>query len=363
MPSPVHRTRAALRHAGHTLRPLLPRRIVVAFLIPVCLLAVGTVGYRVIEGPEWTFFDGFYMTAITLTTIGYGEIPYPLSTPGRVFTIVLAFSGIFMLFYYATELVRGVVTGELQDLIGRKRVAQQIEDLAGHVIVCGVGRMGRIVCEELDRLGKPFVVIDTSPEYLRGLGYPNALPIIGDATSDEVLRKAGIDRAMALITVVASDADNLYITLSARLLNPKLKIVARAEEEEAEAKLRKVGANKVISPYLAGGHRAVQAVFQPTVLNFLEVATRPEFLDLAFEEVPVAATSILAGKTVGEAHLAKELGIILAGILRPSGDVLYAPGHDAVIEANAVLIALGKTKQLASLKERAAGATSENRPR
>src|SRR5262249_51894982 len=153
-----------------------------------------------------------------------------------------------------------------------------------HVIVCGVGRMGRIVCEELDRLGKPVVVIDKSPDYLRGLTYPHALPLVGDATSDDVLRKAGIELAKTLITLVASDSGSVYIRVSGRVLNPKLKVVARAEEEEAEAKLRKVGANKVISPYLAGGHRAVQAVFQPTVLNFLEVATRPEFLDLAFEE-------------------------------------------------------------------------------
>src|SRR4029079_11187029 len=152
------------------------------------------------------------------------------------------------------------------------------------------------------------------------------------------------------ITVVASDADNLYITLSARVLNSKLQIVARAEEEEAEAKLRKVGATRVFSPYLAGAHRAVQAVFQPAVLNFLEVATRPEFIDLAFEEVTVSPGSKLAGMTVGDAHLARELGVIVAGILRPGGEVIYAPGHEAVIEAGAVLIALGRPKQLTQLK-------------
>ncbi len=354
MPSPFRRVRAFI----HGLLPLMPRRLVVACLIPVCLLLIGSVGYRVIEGPPWTFFDGFYMTAITLTTIGYGEIPRELSVPGRVFTVVLAFSGIFTLGYYATEIVRGVVTGELQDLIGRKRVDQQIADLGGHVIVCGLGRMGNVVCDELEQKGKPFVVIDRSADLFRGMRFKHLLPLVGDATTDDVLRKSGIDRAKALITVVASDADNLYITLSARLLNPKLTIIARAEEEEAEAKLRKVGANKVISPYLAGGHRAVQAVFKPTVLHFMEMAARPEFLDLSFEEITVAATSSLAGKPIRDANLGQEYGVMLAGVLRPGGEVLYAPPAETVIEAGAVLIALGQQKQLTRLDAAAKGATS-----
>jgi voltage-gated potassium channel len=337
------------------LMPLFPRRLLIAGTIPVVLLTIGTLGYRLIEGPPWTFFDGFYMTAITLTTIGYGEIPRELSVPGRVFTVVLAFGGIFTLFYFSTELVRGVVTGELQALIGRKRVDQQIAGLSGHVIVCGLGRMGRIVCDELDQQGKAFVVVERSNDLLGGLRYAHGLPLVGDATTDDTLRAAGIDRARALITVVASDADNLYITLSARILAPKLQIIARAEEEEAEVKLRKVGANKVISPYLAGGHRAVQAVFKPTVLHFMEMAARPEFLDLSFEEITVSPKSVLAGKTIREANLAQDLGVMLAGILRPNGEVVYAPGGGTLIEPGAVLIALGQQKQLNRLDALAKG--------
>jgi voltage-gated potassium channel len=234
-------------------------------------------------------------------------------------------------------------------------VDQQIAGLSGHVIVCGLGRMGRIVCDELDQQGKSFVVVERSNDLLGGLRYAHGLPLVGDATTDDTLRAAGIDRARALITVVASDADNLYITLSARILAPKLQIIARAEEEEAEVKLRKVGANKVISPYLAGGHRAVQAVFKPTVLHFMEMAARPEFLDLSFEEITVSPKSVLAGKTIREANLAQDLGVMLAGILRPNGEVVYAPGGGTLIDPGAVLIALGQQKQLNRLDAMAKG--------
>jgi voltage-gated potassium channel len=316
-----------------------------AVLIPGFLLGVGTVGYRWIEGEPWTYFDGFYMTAITITTIGYGEV-HPLSNIGRAFTVVLAYGGIFTLAYFASELVRAVVTGELRQAIGRQWVDEQLATLNGHLIVCGYGRMGKIVCSELDRQKRRFVLIDKSPELLKELPFQYALPLVGDATADELLRKAGVERAKALITVVSSDADNLYITLSARLLNPKLLIVARAEEEDAETKLRKVGANKVISPYLAGGHRAVQAVLRPAVLHFMEMATRPEFLDLQIEEIRIAPGSALAGRTLNQSHIHKELGIVVVGIVRPSGELLYNPPTDTVLEADAVLIALGQRRQL-----------------
>lgn len=226
------------------------------------------------------------------------------------------------------------------------------EELAlveGHLIVCGYGRMGKTVCLELEHQKQKFVVIDTAtPD--ADWPYRHGYRVHGNATDDAVLRKAGIDRARALITVVGSDADNLYITLSARLLCPKLFIVARAEEEEAEAKLRKVGANKVISPYLAGGYRAVQAVLRPTVLHFVEMATRPEFVDLQLEEVHIEPGCALAGKALRDARLSQEFGVIVIGIKRPTGELVYGPQGETVLEAAATLIAIGKRQQLDRLE-------------
>jgi voltage-gated potassium channel len=342
--------RARSRLALRWIRRHVPRRITVTLGVAAALLAAGTLGYRWIEGERWSYFDGFYMTAITLTTIGYGET-HELSNRGRFFTVILAYSGIFTLAYFASELIRSVVSGELRAAIGRHWVDDQLANLSGHTIVCGFGRMGRIVCEELERQQKRFVVLDTDPELLKTLPYKFGLTIHGDATSDDMLRKAGVERAKALITVVGSDSANLYITLTARLLCAKLLIVARAEEEEAEAKLRKVGANKVISPYLAGGHRAVQAVFRPTVLHFMEMATRPEFLDLQIEEVRVAANSPIAGQSLRQSRLHQDLGIMIVGVQRPTGELLYNPPGEAVIEPDAVLIALGQKRQLDQLEK------------
>lgn len=317
---------------------------------PILLQGIGTVGYPAIEGEPWTLFDGAYMTAITLATIGYGET-HPLSNPGRVFTIFLAYSGIFTLAYFGSEIVRGVVTGELRELLGRERMEEELSTLKGHVIVCGMGRMGKIICDELERERKKFVTIEKDAIPFADWDYDFGIKLTGDATEDEVLRKAGAERAKALITTIASDADNLYVTLSARLLNPNLIIVARAEEEEAEAKLRKVGATKVISPYLAGGSRAVQAVFRPTVLRIMEMATRPEFLDLQIEEVVIQENSVIAGKTLKETRLAVEHGIMIAGILRHNGELVYAPQGEAVIDVGSTLIALGQRKELTVLEE------------
>jgi voltage-gated potassium channel len=351
-----HRAARMLRRRGRLVarwvRTHVPRRLLNTLGVAVALLGTGTIGYRTIEGPHWSYFDGFYMTAITLTTIGYGET-HELSNRGRIFTVILAYSGIFTLAYFASELIRSVVSGELRATIGRQWVADQLANLSGHTIVCGYGRMGRIVCHQLEQQHHRFVVLDTDPDLLKELPFSYGLAIHGDASSDELLRKAGIDRARALITVVGSDSANLYITLTARLLNAKLLIVARAEEEEAEAKLRKVGANKVISPYLAGGYRAVQAVYRPNVLHFMEMAARPEFLDLMIEEIKVAPESSLVGQSLSHSRLHQDLGVLIVGIQRPDGELLYNPPGEAVIEANAVILALGQKRQLDQLEKMA----------
>jgi len=321
----------------------------------VGLLAGGSVGYPLIEGENWSSFDGFYMTAITITTIGYGET-HPLSPAGRVFTVILAFGGIFTLGFLATETVRALVSGEIQDLLGKHRMEEDLARLVGHRIVCGYGRMGKIVCEDLERTGEPFVVIDTAT-VLGPWPYQHGLRLTGNATEDEVLRKAGTERASALITAVGSDADNLYITLSARLMNPKLTIVARADEAEAEVKLRRVGADHVISPYLAGGRQAVQAVIRPTALHFLEMTTRPEFKDVQIEEIRILSESALANRSFKDARLVQDYGVIIVGYLRPNEELVYAPHGDTVMEPGAVLIAIGRRLQL-ELLEKLAGETA-----
>ncbi|QDU18718.1 potassium channel family protein [Urbifossiella limnaea] len=342
---PPRGLRHLLRLPNRLYRRLLPRRLRRLVLLPLAIAATGTVAYPVIEGPPWTLFDGLYMTVITLTTVGYGEIPTPLSRGGRVFTMALALGGIFVLFYIATDVIRSMLTGELRELLGRERMSDRLKHLRGHLIVCGYGRMGRIVCDELERLGQAFVVVDTGTPPAEE-AYRHGLRLQGNATDDEVLRRAGIEHARALITVVGSDAENLYIALSARLLNPTLVLVARAEDEGAEAKLKRVGVNRVVSPYLTGGHRAVQAVLKPTVLQVLDAAARGAFSDLQAVELRVAAGSRLAGVTLHQSRLAPDYEVTVVGVLRPNGDAVNAPTGDTVIEPGAVLVAFGTREAL-----------------
>lgn len=329
-------------------------------LIPLLFVVAGTIAYPLIEGPRWTHFDGLYMTVITLTTLGYGEIPEPLSRPGRVFTMVLALGGIFVLFYIATDIIRGIVTGELRELLGKERMDDALRHLRGHTIVCGYGRMGKIVCDELERLREHFVVMNITPRPV-DWKYHFGLYLEGDASEDQKLQEARIERARALIAVTGSDASNLYITLTARLLNSKLLLIARAEEESAETKLRKVGANQVISPYLAGGHRAVQAVFQPSVQQYIDLTFGTAKLDLKIEELQVASGSQLAGKTLRESRLSNEHGALVVGIVQPDGVLLRTPGADIMIEPGCVLILIGTGEQLTKLYALASGEKAELR--
>lgn len=318
------------------------RRLLMAALLPPMLIVIGTLGYQLIEG--WSFFDALYMAVITLTTIGFGEV-HPLGMAGRVFTMVLALSGIFTMFFAATELLRSFASGELRALLGRQRIEKTMDKLTNHVVVCGYGRMGRLVCQEFSGVGVPYVVIDSTAEVLADFTLPHGVPLHGDATNDDCLRRAGIERARALVTVVPADADNLFITMSARLLNEELPIIARAEEEASAKKMMRAGATRVISPYLIGGARVAQAVLRPTVHDFIDVATRSEHLALQLEEVVVATGSKLAGAKLDASRLKAGVNVIIVAIKKPGSPMTFNP-EEASIEAGDTLVMLGSREEL-----------------
>ncbi len=329
------------------------RRLLAPLLVVAALLVVGSAGYRLIEG--WPLLDALYMTVITITTVGFQEVK-PLGGAGRVFTMALALGGVFTAFYAAMEFIRVMVTGEIRSVLGRQRMESRLEKLSGHLVICGFGRMGRLVAEEFSAAGLDFVVIDRDPKSLEGFSLPHGIPLIGDATADEVLRRAGVDRARALVTAAASDADNLFVTLSARLLSDSLVIVARAEGEGAEVKLRRAGATRVVSPYNIGGHRVAQAVLRPNAMDFIELATRSEHLELQIEEIEMGPASPLVGRSLKASPIRSELGIIIVAIKKPGAGMAFNPAPESLLEAGDLLITLGHRQQLDRLEDLARGA-------
>jgi len=322
-------------------------RFVFAVCLPPALVVAGMLGYYLIE--RWPLFDCLYMSAITLTTVGYMEV-HPLSQAGRLFTIAFSLGGIFSIFYSATAVIRAIVGGELQNALGKQLMERNLSHLHQHYIVCGLGRVGRLVCQEFEAGRLPFVAIDRNPAQLEGFAFSHGIPLQGDATLDEVLLHAGVQRARGLIAIVASDADNLFITMSARLLNDKLFIVARAEGEGADKKLLRAGANRVVSPYIIGGMRVAHAMLRPTVVDFIELATRTGHLELQLEEVRVAPGSPLVGATLQDQCSRQKLGLIIVSIKKPSGQMLFNPPPETALQANDILIALGDRGQLDRLE-------------
>jgi voltage-gated potassium channel len=328
------------------------RRFILMALVMVLLLLGGTFGFYSLE--DWSLFQSLYFTVVTLTTIGYGDV-VPQTPAGRVFTMLLALGGVFTLFYLAAEFIRVVVSGDLQVLLGKQLMERTLAELRGHLIVCGYGRMGRLVSREFAAQGLPFVVIDREDESLEGFDVPHGIPLQGDATLDDVLKKAGVERARALVTVAPSDADNLFITMSARLLNARLFIVARAENEQSEQKLVRAGANRVVSPYVIGGRRVAHAVLRPTVVDFIDLATRTGHLDLQIEETQLASWSALVGRTIKDSAVREKYGVMVVAIKKASGQMVYNPPGDAVFEAGDILIALGQRQSLDELEKLAGG--------
>lgn len=319
----------------------LKKRLIFALVFITCVVIAGSAGYMLIEG--WGCLDSLYMTVITIASVGYKEI-HDLSANGRIFTIILIISGVGSVTYALTTIAKIVVEGEIQEVFGRKRLEKKIKELKGHYIVCGYGRMGRIICRELKEKDIKFVVIEKRPDTFESA--EETLVLKGDATKDENLKEAGIEKAKGLISVLPTDAENLFVVLSARELNPKLFIVARAGEEGSEQKLLRAGADRVVSPYHIGGLRIAHTVLKPAVVDFIEFATKSGNIDLQMEEITVQHNSKLAGLTLDECGIGRDLGIIVVAIKKVSGDMKFNPTFRTSIEAGDTLIALGEISKL-----------------
>jgi len=325
------------------------RQFIFSLVLIVVVIFFGTAGYVILE--KWTAFDALYMTITTITTVGYREV-HDLSDTGRVFTLVLIVSGVGTILYTLNNAARILVEGEIQEIFGRRKLEKKIKELKDHYIVCGYGRMGTVIGKELKEKGASFIVIEKGPMDGDSVD-PDVLLVRGDATKDEVLKEAGIERARGLISVLPTDAENLYVVLSARVLNPDMNIVARAGEEGSEQKLLRAGADRVVSPYYIGGMRIAHTVLKPSVVDFIEFATSAGNIDLQMEEIYVREGASIAGTTLDECGIGRELGIIIVAIKRSGGDMRFNPTFRTTIKPGDVLIALGERTKLKILEDMA----------
>jgi len=312
------------------------------------LTLIAMAGFHFIEG--WTWFDGFYMVITTFSTIGYQEV-HPLSHAGRIFNVGLILAGVSLVFLGIGSLTQALLEFSLRSFFGRRKMERDIERLSGHYIICGAGRVGRSAARELARKPAPFVIVEQNEA--KAVRFANDwLMHVGYATQEHTLRQLHIERANGLVAATTTDATNLYIVLTARNLNPKLMIIARASEEDAEKHLLKAGADAVVSPYSFAGQRIAQSFLRPHVVSFLDTATTHLGMDLEIGEIAVHADSEFAGKTVGSSRIRQERGVIILAIKREEG-MRFNPSPEDIIQPGDTLIAMGQPNQLRQLEQAA----------
>jgi len=314
------------------------------------VIAGGTLGYILIEG--WSVWDAFYMTVITVTTVGYKEV-HDLSFTGEAFTVVLLLAGVGAALYTFTLLATVVVEGGLPKRLRHRRYARMINTISDHFIVCGYGRIGSIVAREFSRQKVAFVVIEHDAERAQQAVDNGFLALNADASREDVLKRAGIERARGLVAAVGTDAENVYAVLSARVLRPNLFIIGRAENEDSIRKLQRAGADRVISPYQIGAQQMAQTAIRPAVVDFVEIATSSENLELAMEEVTISPTSSLVDQTILDANLRQRFGVIVVGIQRQDRRMEFNPEPGTMIHTGDKLVVLGRAESLKSLEAEA----------
>ncbi len=326
------------------------RRLTIASAALVVIIALGSAGFHMVEG--WSWFDSLYMTVISISTTGYGET-HPLSMPGRIVAMMVILSGVgigsYVLISLAQVLFEGVVEGSLQRTLKRYAVEKELTRLSQHTIVCGFGRFGREIVEELVRSGRRVVVVDASPERVRLAEESRLLWVHGEATDENVLKRAGVERASSLAIATASDAMNTYVVLTARELNPSLRILARATDKGAGKRLQRAGADQWISPYHVGGQRMAAMLLRPAFVDLLELASMEGGRDLLVEQIEVRPGSRLVGKSLRDGHLGEQLAVLVLAV-QSGGQMDFPPDAGKALRAGDVVVAAGTSAHLKALE-------------
>lgn len=323
------------------------KQTLVSILLSFALIGSGSVGYMIIE--EWSFMDAFYMTIITIATVGYGEVN-AVSPEGRIFTVILIFMGVGFFLYVASGLIQFLVEGRIRLVLGRRKLDTQINKLRDHFIICGYGRIGRVLARFLIEKYLDVVVIERNEARVGKMDDDGVLYLIGEATEEKVLKRAGIERAKGLITAVATDADNVFLVLIAKQINPNLFIVARASQNTAKKTLQAAGADKVISPYDLGARRMAHAILRPTVIKFLEMAFADESVDIQVEEITIGPNSQLAGQSMIESGIRKEFDLMIIVIRKPGDNMVFNPKADTLLEIGDTMVVVGSARNIKLLE-------------
>ncbi len=335
------------------------KKLILILLLLVGLWSLGIAGYVIIEG--WSILDAIYMTVISLTTVGYGEV-HPLSSAGKIFTIALLAMGLGLFSYSIGVLAEATIEGHFKGILGRKRMQKAIDKLNNHFIICGYGRIGKTIQRTISERNIPLVIVEKDPEVVQDMQDSDLLYVEGDATHDEVLVRAGVKRAKGIICVLHTDADNVYVTLTARSLAPGLLIVARADDTNAEKKMIQAGADRVISPYEIGAKRMALAVLQPTVTEFLDLAVHSIRFDLTIEQIQIQEDSKLDGMSLKKAAIRQKTGCTVLAVQRAEGAMIISPDPNTVLGSGDIVVTLGTKHGLEAFK-RLAGASEVDRYR
>ncbi|HWR68245.1 MAG TPA: potassium channel protein [Desulfomonilia bacterium] len=325
------------------------RRLKYGALLLFAVFVAGTAGFHLIEG--WTILDALFMTIITITTIGYGEV-HPLTLSGKVFDIIVILLGVGSAAYVFASFTRFIVEGEMQRYFGRRRLDKTIMRMSGHYIICGHGRIGSLISQELLHSNKQFLVIDTDPSVIQELERTGIPQIQGNASDEDLLLKAGVKRAKGLIATASSDMTNVYIILVAKELNPDIFVLARAETEDSIKNIKRAGADKVVSPYLIGGRHMANILLKPTVVDFIELATGEKTgeFHIQMEGFKIREGSRLVGKTLKDAPIRKDIGLIVVAVRNHAGQMIFNPSADLSISVDDVLVCIGDAEALKSMK-------------